>query len=456
MKTKLTLMCLTLSVMMMAQVNDNPVTIKTDIGWYLDGHPFDIISKSLSYDGSNRVIMIGENQAEVYSNAFEFVRRFVYEPTICNSESRIKVVEKTTAIGTQVVQIQSGESQQEISYEDSNGWNYSNYFPESWTLQQKVDYVSNSGYGEVLSYSTNEAGDVIILFKDENNYYHYLTNGRQYPASWAVIRDNQLFSAYAIYEEQYIYSDTWEEVSREPQYEKANIGMGMFDYDNGEYQYVSGINMGIVTQTLFNEDELYEYIHFTEGEWYRAYYGNEPTPSHNDQETITRTSYYHPLCGGFEILSETGNSLCSISFPSTFKVSLWYGTVNMIKLDGLYYLCVTGKISDEEYGELIYKIDRSDKQASVQQVSMPIRIGAFPNPAKTDQTITIQLTGENAGKAQTELQITDMQGKTIDRRMIPAGQQQTTVSAKHFAPGMNIINILQNGKSVGTEKVIVK
>ena len=214
--------------------------------------------------------------------------------------------------------------------------------------------------------------------------------------------------------------------------------------------------MGIVTQTLFNEDELYEYIHFTEGEWIRRNYGNEPTPSHNDQETITRTSYYHPLCGGFEILSETGNSLCSISFPSTFKVSLWYGTVNMIKLDGLYYLCVTGKISDEEYGELIYKIDRSDKQASVQQVSMPIRIGAFPNPAKTDQTITIQLTGENAGKAQTELQITDMQGKTIDRRMIPAGQQQTTVSAKHFAPGMNIINILQNGKSVGTEKVIVK
>ena len=114
---------------MMAQVNDNPVTIKTDIGWYLDGHPFDISPKSWSYDGSNRVIMIGENQAEVYSNAFEFVRRFVYEPTICNSESRIKVVEKTTAIGTQVVQIQSGESQQEISYEDSNGLNYSNYFP---------------------------------------------------------------------------------------------------------------------------------------------------------------------------------------------------------------------------------------------------------------------------------------------------------------------------------------
>lgn len=456
MKTKLTLMCLTLSAMMMAQVNDNPVTIKTDIGWYLDGHPFDIIPKSLSYDGSNRVIMIGENQAEVYSNAFEFVRRFVYEPTICNEESRIKVIEQTTAIGTQTVQIYSRESQQEISYEDDKGWNYSNYFPESWTLQQKVDYVGTIGYGEVLSYNTNEVGEVIVLFKYENYYYHYLTSGRQYPTSWAIIRDNQLFIGYAEYEDQYIYSDSWEEVSREPQYEKVNIGMGMFDYDNGEYQYVSGINMGIVTQTLFSEDELYEYIHFTEGEWIRANYGNEPTPSHNDQETITRTSYYHPLCGGFEILSETGNSLCSISFPSTFKVSLCYGTVNMIKLDGLYYLCVTGKISDEEYGELIYKIDRSDKQASIQQVSMPIRIGAFPNPAKTDQTITIQLTGENAGKAQTELQITDMQGKTIERRTIPAGQQQTTVSAKHFAPGMNIINILQNGKSVGTEKVIVK
>ncbi len=44
----------------------------------------------------------------------------------------------------------------------------------------------------------------------------------------------------------------------------------------------------------------------------------------------------------------------------------------------------------------------------------PIRLGAYPNPAKTDQIITIQLTGENAGKVQTELQVTDMQGKMSD------------------------------------------
>ena len=97
-------MCLMLSAMLTAQVSDNPVTIKTDIGWYLDGHPFDIIPKSLSYDGSNRVIMIGENQAEVYSNAFELLRkRLLLGPKsfkYTREKSSRKSPTKTIAAGT--------------------------------------------------------------------------------------------------------------------------------------------------------------------------------------------------------------------------------------------------------------------------------------------------------------------------------------------------------------------
>lgn len=164
--------------------------------------------------------------------------------------------------------------------------------------------------------------------------------------------------------------------------------------------------------------------------------------------------YYYSYYEGFEVKSESGTTLQSVTFPNGFEME-GLSTV-IIKLSNEYYILCTGYMNDTPT-MLVYKINRPNSGAAVQQIGTPINIvGAYPNPAYTDQTITIQLTGENAGKAQTEIQITDMHGKTIDRRMIPAGQQQTTVPAKHFAPGMNIINILQNGKSVGTEKVIVK
>ena len=104
---------------------------------------------------------------------------------------------------------------------------------------------------------------------------------------------------------------------------------------------------------------------------------------------------------------------------------------------------------------LVYRINRSNG-AGVEQVSEPVKIGAYPNPASRNQTITIQLIGEKAGTAPTELQITNLQGQVVGRRMVPAGEEKTTISAEKFAPGMNVINVLQNGKSVGKEKVIIK
>ena len=103
---------------------------------------------------------------------------------------------------------------------------------------------------------------------------------------------------------------------------------------------------------------------------------------------------------------------------------------------------------------LVYKIN-PDSKNSVQQVMEPVRIAAYPNPANRNQMVTIQLSGEHAGKTPTEIQVTNLQGQTTEKHIIPAGQIRTTIPANTLSPGMNIIRMQQKGEAVGSAKVIV-
>ena len=105
---------------------------------------------------------------------------------------------------------------------------------------------------------------------------------------------------------------------------------------------------------------------------------------------------------------------------------------------------------------LIYKINRSELGSSVEQVCEPIKIGAYPNPANRNQTITIELNGENVGNEPTDLQVINMQGQVIKQQRIQIGQKQAQINTRNFSSGLHLIKAIQNGKNVGTEKVIVK
>ena len=116
-------------------------------------------------------------------------------------------------------------------------------------------------------------------------------------------------------------------------------------------------------------------------------------------------------------------------------------------------MCVLKKFSSAEES---LAINRSSVGASVEQVCAPIKVGAFPSVANRNQMITIQLSGDNAGKNQTNLQVVDMQGKVLNQQTIPTGQTSTTIPAHRLSNGMNLIKITQGSKTIGTEKVIIK
>lgn len=126
-----------------------------------------------------------------------------------------------------------------------------------------------------------------------------------------------------------------------------------------------------------------------------------------------------------------------------------------VLINGNYYLIFLGYEGvNDDYSMLVYKINKTDIGASVQQVGEPMRVAAYPIPANRTQTITIQLSGDN--KTATELQIMNMNGQLLDRRTIPAGVRQTNLPASLMSQGTNLIYAIQNGEPVGTTRVIVE
>jgi hypothetical protein len=241
-------------------------------------------------------------------------------------------------------------------------------------------------------------------------------------------------------------------------YEYAqDYGIGFFDYDSQSIGgNIEGIGDGLcLSQTLFNTDDKYEYLSFPH-ELSEEYEESGYTPDYHVPGTYTENKYFyqHSLYKSFNVMSEDGSILQTVTFPNGFE--MWgLDKAQIIQISDERYILCQGEMNDNAT-LLIYKINRSSVGASVEQVCAPIKVSAFPSIANRSQMITIQLSGENADNSQTNLQVIDMQGKVLNQQTIPAGQTSTTIPANRLSNGMNLIKITQGSKNISTEKVIVK
>ena len=249
----------------------------------------------------------------------------------------------------------------------------------------------------------------------------------------------------------------WVEVERREYNRPRTSSIGFTNYDaNPTHHYMFETGDGVcLTQTLFNSDDKYEYLYFPH-ELSEEYDYVDPTPDYYESGTYTEEEifYQYSLYKSFNVMSEDGAILQTVTFPNGFQMAD-YLDAQVIQLSEEFYILCQGGMNDYTT-LLIYKINRSSVGASVEQVCAPIKVGAFPSVANRNQMITIQLSGDNAGNNQTNLQVVDMQGKVMNQQTIPAGQTSTTIPAHRLSNGMNLIKITQGSKTIGTEKVIVK
>lgn len=479
MKTTSTLLCLLFSVALTAQVTNLPTVLQVnDEG----ENAFSVVPKQLSYDGSNRVyIRTADDQIAIYGNDFTPVKSITITPTRTEGISILKEREVTFTvtpgelISSNIVVYDYNTSLIELRFfNEITGYTYTYNVPTLWTEDSIKTYLETQENLIITSITSHPDGGILFTYdmdayqadgSDAGNYFMVDTYGKQYPKSSILWQNGYLYSYYPYYSDESVYAEDevifeygeWVEVDTTHWVSVQDYGIGFVDYDANQIisEIFSNGDGVCLSQTLFNQDEKYEYLSFSyELSEESIYEENCPLPEYSSTFTQYGTGWRVSAYKSFNVMSEDGTILQTVTFPNGFNM-IELVEAQVIKLADQYYILCQGEMNESET-LLIYKINRSSVGASVEQVCAPIKVGAFPSVANRNQMITIQLSGENAGNNQTNLQVVDMQGKVLNQQTIPAGQTSTTIPAHRLSNGMNLIKITQGSKTIGTEKVIVK
>lgn len=97
--------------------------------------------------------------------------------------------------------------------------------------------------------------------------------------------------------------------------------------------------------------------------------------------------------------------------------------------------------TSEVFSEGIFTVSREEL------ISSDVNMTVFPNPAVN--SANIHITGNALGA---KIEVTDLMGKTVQHRMVPATGELTT---DRLDQGLYFVNLLQNGVKVATQKLIV-
>ncbi len=203
------------------------------------------------------------------------------------------------------------------------------------------------------------------------------------------------------------------------------------------------------SQTLFNNDEKFEYIMpiFSEFEITE----HEEYDRDSDGEIDLIRERYRASTIGYDIINEDGNVVCSIrpNLSNGFKIE--YGPYIQV-LGGKKYLVVYANNRDESTWEYIYYLIDSNN-SSIQQVAEPIHTSVFPTMPRQNEVINVELDGNN--DEQCEIVVTNAKGQTVYRQQVAAGEHHVQIDSRRLSNGLNIVNV-NNGKSQQNFKVIVK
>ncbi|MBQ8220102.1 MAG: hypothetical protein IJZ31_02665 [Bacteroidaceae bacterium] len=207
-----------------------------------------------------------------------------------------------------------------------------------------------------------------------------------------------------------------------------------------------------VTQTLFNDDEEYEF--------FVPIYGGEDVVYQDWSDT--RHIYQNYVVVEFKIMNGTGKILHTLSAGDGFFFS--NKDTKIIKIGTKVYVVVPvgvlNPITDNSewyYKTEFYRWYEICKETSsinfVRETRAAMNIS--PTIAERDTQITITLNDDNNGVAR-ELVVTSVNGQLVERRGIPAGENTVKVSAAMMRSGMYNFTLQKKGQVVDNGKVIVK
>lgn len=335
-------------------------------------------------------------------------------------------------------------------------------FKEWLEREQRYD----SSVPSALNINKNENGDSIISVDysklqnqyntNEQMYFGYSYFGLKYPKLYWIASKGNLYECRTSYNVTYSdWKPTGEKEERTFSERQPHICLYNLNLDNGGGTNCTNGTYFEISQTLFNQDEDYEYIipklalvaSTSDGS-----YDDSPGTSYGDNIQTTRSivvSDKSELAAvGFQVVSSNGNIIKDINFDGDFSFRFRsYDRFALLTIGGNRYLTIA-----TNEGTAFYKIDNtiSDiRKIKVTKESM------FVQPSVVDKNTTINVSlGDNNDKG-SEIVIVSMSGNKVDAVNMPSGQKQAQLSA-NMPTGIYCVSRLQNGTVNETKKIIVK
>ena len=337
----------------------------------------------------------------------------------------------------------------EVYYDENDTLYYESYI--SYDYEEAVANLPEEVLKPYLEkYAAEHYGDSCKTTYNGYNVYFYDYNlltseffdwGKQYPS------EGWIYKAYndIEYVEFYYSPDELEELERYTSSVRSAFYADVVWYYNSFYESETGVT---ITQTLFNNDEKYEFCLpvmdvFTKEDSYSDYY-----------QTQTIQYRYEPI--GYKIVSEDGTVLQEIIVNEARDNNLSIDAVVMQLGDKTYFVIRTysGEYGEEHEMTYLYEINKNTNSIQkVREVKGSMRV--TPTVADRNEEITISINDDNCNVAR-ELIITGVNGKLIERRTIPAGENTFKVNAAMMRSGMYNFTLQKKGEFVDNSKVIVK
>lgn len=224
----------------------------------------------------------------------------------------------------------------------------------------------------------------------------------------------------------------------------AWITLRFLDLRNGAV--LGDVSDTLLTQTLFNSDEKFEYILPK----YRFVEEVEEYDETGDNKADVRYIYNRIYTSGIEVVSQDGNVVYSFDFGKEYEDEI---DIKVVLWGDKTYLCVG---NEKIYGTCdMYLLNRESSNVSLVKTKELKALKLFPSVAKKDSMVTIDLgdkTADNGGV----IFVTDVNGRTMYTKRVEAGETSLKLPINGLASGLYVVSLRTPENSFEAAKLVVK
>ncbi len=326
----------------------------------------------------------------------------------------------------------------------SSSYNYSSYgYLSASSQEEMIDWFENNrSYAKPYTAFTDPMGNPACYgtntsWKLENMF------GKQYPTSWYALIDGYVYSI-NVYDA--FYTPSYDEASAVWTRTSEDIRLNEFKTMRNTYFYFEGMgdqqgNDAYVSQSLFNDDDKWEYI-VTDYSGPSVITYNSPSYEVNDDGTVTltRTGNVRPENRGYAVYNEDGEKLGNIPSEYIYVIN---GKPYAYDYDYDY------DYDDNTRYVALYSFDTSGGDTDLVET---MRAKGGRSLGAKHGIVTVDINAEQAGG---EVVVSTTDGKVLaNKKVVAAGQTQ--VNDQPLPAGIYVVSLLKDGRVVESEKYLVK